>query len=95
MGSGLDTRSMLLSEFALNNFKEARGRDSSSQKFVVIKAFCGESLICDRLYELGLRPGIELELTGRAPLQGPFLFRYQNVVLALRPEEAACVEVCQ
>ncbi len=68
---------------------------SDKQRFALIEAFCGDPLLCDRLYELGLRPGIFLESSGRAPFGGPFLFRFQNTVLALRSAEAACIVVSE
>ncbi len=60
---------------------------------VIIEIFFGKQVICDRLHDLGLRPGAILEYWGRAPLQGPFLFRFQNIMLALRTEETDCVQV--
>ncbi|MBK7963477.1 MAG: ferrous iron transport protein A [Bdellovibrionales bacterium] len=91
---------MLLSEFALQSRKGSfqnlsEADNKRQQSLALIQSFCGDPLICDRLYELGLRPGIMLEFLGRAPFKGPFLFHYRNTVLALRPAEAACVVVSQ
>jgi Fe2+ transport system protein FeoA len=53
----------------------------------------GSHLLCERLHEMGLRPGLELEFWGRAPFKGPWLYRFQNTLLALREEEASCLHV--
>ncbi len=55
-----------------------------------VRGFDGDSLIVERLKELGLHPGLEVQAVGQAPFGGPHLFRFGNTVLALRTEEAEC-----
>jgi DtxR family transcriptional regulator, Mn-dependent transcriptional regulator len=45
------------------------------------------------LEELGLRPGVELAVTGRAPLGGPITFQIGDAVRAIGPSVAARVLV--
>ena len=68
---------MLLSELSLN-------------MKTIILGFSGETIIVERLKEMGLHPGLEVEMIGRAPFGGPILFRFGNAALALRVEEAEC-----
>lgn len=46
-----------------------------------------------RLAEMGLLPGVEIEMVRRAPLGGPVEIRLENRSLTLRRREAASVEV--
>lgn len=46
-----------------------------------------------RLAEMGLLPGVEVEVVRRAPLGGPVEIRLENSSLTLRRREAASVEV--
>ncbi len=59
----------------------------------IISDFQGESLLIERLKEMGLYQGLEIELVGHAPFGGPMLFQFGNTVLALRNEEALCVKI--
>jgi len=52
--------------------------------------FSGDSLICERLREMGLHQGVRLAVIGRAPWRGPWLVQFKHVCVALRPEEAEC-----
>ena len=56
----------------------------------IIVGFSGEPLVSERLKEMGLHQGLEIEMIGRAPFGGPILFQFGNTVLALRIEEAEC-----
>lgn len=55
--------------------------------------FSGDHLIIERLKEMGLHKGLEIEFVGRAPLQGPMIYRFGNTILALRAQEAACIQI--
>lgn len=46
-----------------------------------------------RLSELGLSIGRNLKLVRTIPFQGPFLIEIQDTVLALRREEAECIQI--
>lgn len=73
---------MTLAEFSKNK--------SSENQSIRIQGFSGDPLVIERLKEMGLHQGLELEPVGRAPFGGPLLFRFGSTVLALRTEEAAC-----
>lgn len=55
-----------------------------------IEGFHGDSVLVERLKEMGLHQGLEVTPVGRAPFGGPLLYRFGNTVLALRFEEAQC-----
>lgn len=55
-----------------------------------IEGFAGDVTVIERLKEMGLHQGLEVQPVGRAPFGGPLLFRFGNTVLALRVEEAQC-----
>lgn len=59
---------------------------------VEILQIAGEHALRERLHEMGLRAGTELTILGRAPFGGPLLVRFKTSFLALRNEEAACVQ---
>jgi len=53
----------------------------------------GEAFLRERIVELGFTPGALVEVKGRAPLGDPIQLRLRGGGLALRRDEAACVEV--
>ncbi len=65
----------------------------SAGRSVVVHHVDGDSLIADRLLDMGIHPGVELELISRMPLGGPFVIRIESSFLALREEEAQCLKV--
>jgi ferrous iron transport protein A len=46
-----------------------------------------------RILEMGLTPGVDVRLTGTAPLGDPLVFEVRGYRLSLRRTEAALVEV--
>jgi ferrous iron transport protein A len=46
-----------------------------------------------RLFDLGLVPGIEVELVRRAPLRDPVIFRVGDYEIALRAAQSRCIHV--
>lgn len=66
---------------------------TTDRPFVKINGFQGDASLIERLREMGLHPDQKIELIGQAPLGGPKLFRISSTVLALRPQEAECVQV--
>jgi ferrous iron transport protein A len=59
----------------------------------VIRSIEGSDDISVRLWEMGLTPGSEIELLGRAPLGDPLEFEIRGYRLSLRRSEAARVEI--
>ena len=53
----------------------------------------GAEIITARLRELGFIPGESIELIGAAPFGEPFVVRVHATVVAIRKEEARCIEV--
>jgi ferrous iron transport protein A len=53
----------------------------------------GNDEIALRLLEMGLTPGIEIRLIGRAPLGDPLEFEVRGYRLSIRKSEAARVEI--
>ena len=64
----------------------------SNPRFLIL-TFSGDEALVERLQEVGFRRGDEIELVGRAPFFGPFLYRLGATVIALREEEAHCLRV--
>lgn len=60
---------------------------------VEVQSLCGESILSERLHEMGLRAGMRVTILGKAPFGGPLLIRYKTSFLALRNEEAECATV--
>lgn len=60
---------------------------------VEVETLAGVELIVERLHELGIRIGTQLEVVGYAPFQGPLLLRFKSTLIALRKEEAQCTKV--
>jgi ferrous iron transport protein A len=59
----------------------------------IVRGIDGSDEISTRLWEMGLTPGSEIELLGRAPLGDPLEFEIRVYRLSLRRSEAARVEV--
>lgn len=53
----------------------------------------GTDEITLRLLEMGLTPGVEIRLIGRAPLGDPLEFEVRGYRLSIRKNEAARVEI--
>ncbi len=47
----------------------------------------------ERLEEMGLHPGMLLTWVGQSPWGGPLILRFTSGLLALRHEEARCIQV--
>jgi Fe2+ transport system protein FeoA len=56
-------------------------------------AVSGEPLLRERIVELGFTPGTAIHVRGRALLGDPIEVKLRGGVLAVRRDEAACVEV--
>ncbi|HYF50070.1 MAG TPA: FeoA family protein [Planctomycetota bacterium] len=60
----------------------------------IVSAVTGEgSAVYQRLMEMGVYDGVELEVVRFAPLGDPMELRVQGYNLSLRKSEAACVRV--
>jgi Fe2+ transport system protein FeoA len=53
----------------------------------------GDSSLVERLHEIGLIPGTEVEVHQRLPLRGPLVLKYFTTRMALRLVDAECIEV--
>jgi Fe2+ transport system protein FeoA len=59
----------------------------------VIRSVAGADDVSLRLLEMGLTPGVEVRLVGRAPLGDPLEFDVRGYRLSVRKCEAAVVEI--
>ena len=59
----------------------------------IVTSFKGAKELVERLSEMGLHLNQSIEFIGQAPLGGPKLFKLNTIVLALRANEAECVQV--
>lgn len=46
-----------------------------------------------RLFDLGLFPGIEVEMVRRAPMRDPVIYRVGDFEIALRAAQSRCIRV--
>ncbi|MEQ9266621.1 MAG: FeoA family protein [Balneolaceae bacterium] len=46
-----------------------------------------------RLFEMGITPGLEIELIRKAPLGFPIEIKVRGYLLSLRESEAKCIEI--
>ena len=53
----------------------------------------GENSFQERLCELGISPGAQLNIKSKLPFKGPIVLRVESSTLALRREEAELIEV--
>ena len=58
-----------------------------------ITAVVASGEISRRLRDMGLVPGTEVEVVGRAPLKDPVALRLRDFVLTLRNNEADCIMI--
>ena len=58
-----------------------------------VAAVVGEPRLRERLVELGFTPGTLVRVRGRALLGGPMQVKLRGGILAVRGDEAACVEI--
>ena len=58
-----------------------------------VTSVLGEPLLRERLVELGFTRGTTVVVRNRAPLGGPIEVKIRGGLLAVRRDEAACVEV--
>ncbi len=57
---------------------------------VQVVDFQGEPVITSRLLEMGLRPGLQVSIEGRATFAGAYILRFGTTAIALRGDEALC-----
>ncbi len=53
----------------------------------------GDQFLIDRLMDMGIHSGVEIELVARMPLGGPLVLRVESSFMALRIEEAKCLQI--
>ncbi|MEK7486173.1 MAG: FeoA family protein [Planctomycetota bacterium] len=62
-------------------------------QFGQVQSISGNNPIVQRLYEMGIIPGISIQVLRFAPLGDPMSIRIQNTQLALRKTEASLIEM--
>ncbi len=60
-----------------------------------VLAIAGTDAVSVRLMEMGVTPGVELKLVGKAPWGDPLEFELRGYRLSLRRSEAARVDIEQ
>ena len=58
-----------------------------------ITSICAQGEMSRRLRDMGLIPGTEVKVIGRAPLKDPVALRLRDFTLTLRNNEADCIMV--
>ena len=52
-----------------------------------------DQAVARRLFDLGFRPGVRVDVVRRAPMADPVIFRVAGCELALRRAQARCIRV--
>ncbi|MCK5914410.1 MAG: ferrous iron transport protein A [Desulfuromusa sp.] len=68
-------------------------RQTESGEKVLVTAVTAAGEIGRRLRDMGLSPGTEIKILGRAPLKDPVSIRLRNYTLTLRNNEADFIMV--
>ncbi|MCF6266166.1 MAG: ferrous iron transport protein A [Desulfuromusa sp.] len=68
-------------------------RQIISGEKAVVTAVTAEGEVGRRLRDMGLSPGTEIKILGRAPLKDPVSIRLRNYTLTLRNSEADFIMV--
>ncbi len=68
-------------------------RRIASGKTAIVTAVTATGEIGRRLRDMGLSPGTEIKILGRAPLKDPVSIRLKNYTLTLRNNEADFIMV--
>ena len=68
---------------------------NKGSKAVVSALLCEEqeTQLARRLFLMGIRPGVELEMVGKAPFGDPYVIRIQHHGFGLRTDLAKLIEV--
>jgi Fe2+ transport system protein FeoA len=53
----------------------------------------GASRSMGRLSDMGLVPGLEVEVLHKLPWNGPLIIRWSSTRLVIRQDDASCIEV--
>jgi Fe2+ transport system protein FeoA len=64
-----------------------------SSEPVLIKDLLGDDLIVTRLFEMGFMPGQKVTIQHRMAFGGPIIVFIQKTSVALRMEEASCIQI--
>lgn len=67
--------------------------DLKMNQLCEITQIIGAELIVERLSELGIYSGKIVQIVGQSPFAGPLIIRAGSQVLALRIEEAKCIQI--
>lgn len=60
---------------------------------VKLAALEGDQDLVNRLLDMGLHPGSQIEYVNRMIGQGPYVLRFDSTLIALREDEAHCLKV--
>lgn len=68
-------------------------RSLKKGQYAVIAAIAAEGEMGRRIRDMGLVPGVEIQVVGRAPLEDPVAVRLLGFTLTLRNKEADYISV--
>ncbi|MCB1197037.1 MAG: FeoA family protein [Bdellovibrionota bacterium] len=67
--------------------------EQPKHKHLRIVEVLGEPLIVERLLEIGFAPGEEIKVVGQMLWAGPLIIQVRGTTVALRQNEARCIQV--
>jgi ferrous iron transport protein A len=68
--------------------KTIKMREMTNNQHGIIKKVAGTGHMGRRIREMGLVPGVEIQVRGRAPLRDPVAIKIRDYTLTLRNNEA-------
>ena len=85
--------SVLVAALAVCKSTSADDLSRGQRAIVVGYSEAVEPSIARRLFDLGLVPGIEVEMVRRAPMRDPVIYRVGDYEIALRAAQSRCIHV--
>lgn len=70
-------------------------RSLEKGQYAIIREIVAEGEMGRRIRDMGLVPGVEIQVVGRAPLNDPVALRLKGFTLTLRNQEADYIQVQQ
>lgn len=72
---------------------QLRLNEVKGNKKLIISKILAQGELGKRIRDLGITPGTEIKVVGKAPLKDPIMVKFRNTVLALRNNEAGSILV--
>ncbi len=68
-------------------------RKTQKNKKYIVSHIAANGELGKRIRDMGITPGIDIKVVGKAPLQDPVMVKFRDTVLTLRNNEAESIIV--